>query len=136
MFMKFRLRERREREEIAFSPFYWAQTLLPPTRQLSRSVCARGNSIFAFETRLVAWSSSTATTKRRIGYLAAPAILKKPSALPARASQTARGSSPRSHPSRSPRQGWANRVFLEPVSQMRIVIVGARPSSRGRKSLC
>jgi hypothetical protein len=32
MFMKFRLRERREREEIAFPPFYWAQTLLPPTR--------------------------------------------------------------------------------------------------------
>jgi len=128
--MKFRLRERREREEIAFSPFYWAQTLLPPTGQLSRSVCARGSSVFAFETRLVAWASSTATTKRRIGYLAAPAILKKLSALPARASQAARGSHP--PPLRSPRRGRTGRA-LEPVSQMRIVIVGTRSSSRARE---
>lgn len=43
MFMKFRFREHRGRVGNCLSSFYWAQTLLPPTEQLSWSVCARGS---------------------------------------------------------------------------------------------
>lgn len=43
VFMKFRFRELRGRVGNCLSSFYWARTLLPPTEQLSRSVCARGS---------------------------------------------------------------------------------------------
>lgn len=43
MFMKFRFREHRGRVGNCLSSFYWAQTLLLPTEQLSWSVCARGS---------------------------------------------------------------------------------------------
>lgn len=43
MFMKFRFRELRKRVGNCLSSFYWAQTLLQPTEQLSRSVCARSS---------------------------------------------------------------------------------------------